>query len=332
MRGNRAKVSVIIPTYNRLAQLRQVLNGLENQTCSRDDFEVLVVSDGSSDGTDEYLRTFHYAHRLRTLFQTNQGVASARNHGVAQAEADIILFIDDDVVPVPGLIEEHLCFHREYGERAVVIGPMLAPPGFKMSPWVRWEVETLAEQYRDMVAGKWQPTARQFYTGNTSLARLQLLESGGFDPSFRRAEDVELAYRLADLGARFLFNPQAIGYHYAERSFQAWIAVPYTYGRNDVIFSLQKGQAWLLEQVFDEFYSRHRLIQGLIKGCLDRPQLGSAVCSGLRWAIETGDRLNISVLANLACSGIFNLRYYQGIADQLEGRDRFFAHLKKRVR
>ena len=68
---------------------------------------------------------------------------------------------------------------------------------------------------------------------NTSLGSHHIL--GGFDASFRRAEDVELAYRLAKQGLRFLFNPKAIGYHVAERSFNSWIAIPYAYGRNYVI-------------------------------------------------------------------------------------------------
>ena len=73
----------------------------------------------------------------------------------------------------------------------VVIGPMLNPLNYKMSPWVRWEQDQLAKQYHAMNMGSWEPTARQFYTGNTSLERTWLIDSGGFDPSFRHAEDVE---------------------------------------------------------------------------------------------------------------------------------------------
>ena len=84
------------------------------------------------------------------------------------------------------------------GQTTVVMGPMLTPNDFAMPAWVAWEQAMLMKQYDDMNAGNWQPTARQFYTGNTSLARQHLIQTGGFDTSFRRGEDVELAYRLAD--------------------------------------------------------------------------------------------------------------------------------------
>ena len=89
----------------------------------------------------------------------------------------------------------------------------------------------LAEQYSQVSAGRMQMTARNFFTGNTSLARRHLIASGGFDPTFQRAEDVELRYRLNLLGLQFLFNSDAIGYHYAERRFSSWLRPPICMGR-----------------------------------------------------------------------------------------------------
>ena len=101
-------ISVVLPTYNRLNQLKLVLAGLEKQTYPLDEFEVVVVSDGSTDGTHEYLETMQTPLQLRSIQQQNGGVATARNNGFSQAASDLILFIDDDVVPAPMLIEEHL--------------------------------------------------------------------------------------------------------------------------------------------------------------------------------------------------------------------------------
>lgn len=321
------KLSIVIPTYNRLRQLERVLLGLENQTCPGDEFEVLVVSDGSNDGTEFYLQAAKPSFHLRTFNQPNQGAAAARNLGIAQAAGDIVLFIDDDVFPVPALIEEHLRFHALYGDCAVVIGPMLAPPDFKLSPWVRWEADRLAEQYQDMVTRRWAPTPRQFYTGNSSIARHHLIESGGFDPYFRRAEDVELAYRLAARGLKFFFNPHAAGYHYAERSFAAWLATPYAYGRNDVIFTRQGGQTWLLPTLFKEYQQRHILIRLLVSACLSRPVLSKAVMTAGKRIALLGEKLHQVLISSHVCSGMFNLRYYEGIADQLGGRRAFFGEM-----
>jgi GT2 family glycosyltransferase len=322
------KISIIIPSYNRLEQLKKVLQGLEKQSCPCDEFEVLVISDGSTDGTDEFLQAGTPCLQLRAFFQPNQGVAAARNLGIDQATGEIILFLDDDVFPLPGLIEEHLRFHDLHGDRAVVIGPMLAPPDYEPSPWVRWETEKLVEQYDAMTTGKWAPTARQFYTGNTSLARRHLVEIGGFNPTFRRAEDVELAYRLAQRGLKFFFNPRAAGYHYAARSFSSWLAIPYAYGRNTIVFSRQAGQDWLVATLFKEYQYRHPLIQMLTRLCLDRPGITAVVTTALAHAIRGGHRLKMKSLPKLACGALFNLRFYQGVADELEGRKAFFHGLE----
>jgi GT2 family glycosyltransferase len=217
------------------------------------------------------------------------------------------------------------------GDEVVVIGPMLTPPNFSLSPWVEWMQNRLSNQYEAMENGLWEPTARQFYTGNASIARHHLIDNGGFDPTFFRAEDVELAFRLADRGLRFIFNPKAVGFHCETRSFSSWIDIPYAYGRNDVIFSLQKGQPWLLETVFNEFHERPLLIRGLIHLCLDRPQLSKAVCALAKRMANTGQQFQLSTISHLGCSCIFNLRHYQGVADELGGREKFFSGLAKNL-
>ena len=324
------ELSVVLPTYNRCHQLRRVIEALEKQTLPADRFQVVVISDGSADGTDEYLTAVTTPFELVPILQENQGVAVARNNGIARARADLILFVDDDVVPAPELMQEHLKELRRDDE-VVVLGPMLPPPDVKLAPWVRWEERMLEKQYRDMDAGRWEPTARQFYTGNTSLARRHILAAGGFDATFHRAEDVDLAYRLADMGLHFVFNPRAVGYHYAQRSYQSWLQIPYAYGRYDVIMTQQKGQNWLLPTVMQEFHGRHALIRRLAQLCLDRPRLSKAVTSLLKTFALAGDRLGVEALPRYAFSGIFNLLHYQGIADELGGAAEFWLQIAKAV-
>ncbi len=325
------KVSVVIPTYNRLHRLKQVLDAFAQQTFAHTDFEILVISDGSSDGTHEYLAQLTTPYRLNWRTQANQGPAVARNTGIAQAQGEYILFVDDDVVPTATLIAEHMHIHNLHGDKAVVLGPMLTPQDFAMSPWVRWEQAMLVKQYQSMLKGRWQPTARQFYTGNTSLLRQHLLTAGGFDPMFRRAEDVELAYRLSDRGLHFVFNPNAVGYHYAERSFRSWIETPYTYGRNEVIFARDKKQNWLLAAVFEEFQMRNPLIRVLVRLCLDRRAISMQMVSLLKMLGQQGDRFGLERMVEMTHSGMFNLRYYQGIADELGGRIQFFGQVQQNV-
>jgi len=121
-------VSVVIPTYNRLARLQQVLAALSTQTYDHRHFEVVVVSDGSNDGTADYLAATTSSFDLVSTSQTNAGPAAARNRGVELARGSLVLFLDDDVMAAPGLIAEHVRTHECHTDEAVVIGPMLTPP------------------------------------------------------------------------------------------------------------------------------------------------------------------------------------------------------------
>lgn len=325
-------VSVILPTFNRLNQLQQVLDGLERQDFPYSDFEVIVVSDGSTDGTDGYLLKLDTPLNLTPLSQKNSGPAAARNTGLAQAAGDIILFLDDDVVPMPLWLREHVDTHEKHGNNVVVLGPMLSPPDYQLAPWVEWEQAMLEKQYADMEAGEWLPTARQFYTGNASLRHCHLQAVGEFDTSFQRAEDVELAYRLAARGLNFVFNSNAIGYHYADRSFGSWLRTPYLYGRNDVIFTRDKGQSWLLPTIMKEFHTRHPIIRLVVKLCLSLKLPSAVIILLLRQLAKFGQRFDLKLLQRIAYSGIYNLVNYQGITDELGSRRRFFQLVNEAAR
>jgi GT2 family glycosyltransferase len=321
-------LTVILPTYNRLDQLKLVIAGLEKQTYPLDKFEVVVVSDGSTDGTHEYLQNVQTPLQLSFIQQQNSGAAAARNTGIAQAQSELILFIDDDVVPAPNLIDEHLRIHEKSNEKIVVIGPMLNPPDYEMHPWVLWEQEMLYKQYEAMQNGEYKPTARQFYTGNTSLTLACLEESGGFDARFKRAEDVELAYRLHDQGVKFVFAHKAIGYHYADRSFDSWFTIPYAYGRNDVIFFREKGQSWLLSFIAWSFLWRNKFMIFMIWLLLDRTHLSRFVIKVFRILANIGQRIRVPKLSKVAYSFMFNFEYYQGVSDELGGRSLFFEKVR----
>lgn len=316
-------ISVVIPTYNRRERLERVLQSLAKQDID-EPFEVIVASDGSTDGTDEYLVGGGIPLAVVALAQANSGPAAARNLGVDRAQGDLVVFIDDDVVAHPGLLRAHRDAHRRLGDRLVVIGPMLDPPDHAMSPWVSWEQEMLAKQYTAMDRGEYTATARQFYTGNASLLRRHLREVGGFDPAFRRAEDVELAFRLDDLGLEFHYEPDAIGLHYAERSYDAWRQTAYDYGRNDIVFARDLGRAWLFAFIRDSYRWRHPVGRQLIMRSVGSDSVG-------RRAIRTLERLQTSRRATparrrYALSAIYGIEYHRGIADEL-GSVAAFRHL-----
>jgi glycosyltransferase involved in cell wall biosynthesis len=316
-------VSVVIPTYNRASRLQRVLAALSTQTYDPSSFEVVVVSDGSSDGTDEYLAGAATPFDLVVASQPNAGPAAARNRGVQLARAPLVLFVDDDVMATAELIDEHVATHaREPGD-TVVIGPMLTPPDFQLSAWIEWEQTMLYKQYDSLARGIYAPTYRQFYTGNASVPRSSILAVGGFDVRYRRAEDVELAYRLSEAGARFVFNDRAIGYHYAERSFRSWLQNAREYGKNDVIFAEEHGRSQRLESAREEFLSRHRLVRAMTVTCVMRPWLLPVADWLLRSMAAVGGGLAAKKVVRFALSGLYNLSYYSAMADAMGGARAF---------
>jgi GT2 family glycosyltransferase len=321
-------VSVVIPTYNRLERLRGVLEALSSQTAATNGFEVVVVSDGATDGTDEFVSAVEMPYELVFVSQPNRGPAAARNRAVALASSQLLVFLDDDVIPTPELIEQHLVTHAQDPGALVVVGPMLDPPGYRRSPLVRWEQAMLYKQYDAMRRGDYPATYRQFYTGNASVSRERLLDAGGFDERFRRAEDVELAYRLHVNGAKFVFNERAVGHHYAERSFASWIRTAHDYGRNDIVFTREHGCRDRLFAAQWEFHGRHVLTRFLTGTCIGRPRLESSLRWPARGIVAVAERLGLEGLTKFVLSGLYNTSYYCGMAEEL-GSAQAFRNLMK---
>jgi GT2 family glycosyltransferase len=311
-------VSVVTPTFDRRASLERLLGSLARQLFPADDFEVIVVDDGSSDGTVDHLRRARYPFALKFAQQPHRGPASARNLGVAQATGRLVLFLDDDVIAPPALVAQHVKAHAASPD-SVVIGPMSPPEGWRRPSWIRWEEAKLRRQYDAMVAGVYRCTPRQLFTANASLPRDRFLASGGFDPAFIRAEDVELGYRLRDLGMRFVFEPAAEVIHFASRSFASWCRTPYQYGRNDVVMESRKGHE-SLSAARHEFGSRHPLTRLLARICVGRPPLAAGARGALGAIARASGWLGLEGASALALSALFNLLYWQGVCDELGGR------------
>lgn len=317
-------ISVIIPTYNRLERLRRVLASLGKQDLNLSDFEVIVISDGSTDGTDAFLEDTAFPFCLRFASQANAGPAAARNRGVSMARGNLLIFIDDDVVAHPDLIAQHRAAHERGPDRLVVVGPMLTPPDHRSSPFVRWEQAMLYKQYDAMNRGIYQATYRQFYTGNASVSREFFQVVGGFDDRYRRAEDVELAHRMDRNGANFAFNRFAIGHHYAERTFGAWIDIAREYGRNEVRFDRAAGDVVNLYRVREEFFQRNNVLQRFARAFVGNRRLESFLRRSTRIMAVTLGRFRLERLCRLVLSGIYNVTFYAGLADELGSAAQFW--------
>jgi glycosyltransferase involved in cell wall biosynthesis len=307
-----ATLSVVIPTRNRLRSLLRVLDALDAQDYPRDLVEVVIVVDGDPVTVEGLSGRDH----VRVLEQAHGGPAAARNLGIEHARGDLVLFIDDDVVPAEWCVRRHAEAHATRPD-LVVIGPLLpAGRGVPASPWVRWEARTLQRQYADMEAGRWRAGPRQFYTGNASVRREHLVSAGGFDPSLRRAEDVELGLRLRDLGLRFEYHGGATAHHEAARPYRAWVHAAREYGRVDATMALGFGRREVLGWVASEFHERHPLTRIAVRAALRHRRLSSP----LPWLAvplaHTALRCGLGRVSDRLCGGVFNVLYWQGVRDR----------------
>jgi peptidoglycan/xylan/chitin deacetylase (PgdA/CDA1 family)/glycosyltransferase involved in cell wall biosynthesis len=214
------RLSVVVATYNRKTVLERTLPTLFAQAFPPNDLEIIVVVDGSNDGTVDYLRSLHPVSRFSIVEQSNRGLAAARNSGLRVATGDWILFLDDDLLCEPGVFRAHL--DAQCGSatsKALVFGPVL--------PFVtgkRQFASDLAETYysrfyQNAACEGLSLAAIGRVPPNSSLSRPLLLEMGGFDEQFFRAhEDIELAYRLKPAQVQLCYAPAAITHHLYDKS------------------------------------------------------------------------------------------------------------------
>src|ERR1700723_333860 len=196
--------SIVIPTFNGGSRIGNCLDSLVKQMTDRD-VEILVVDDGSTDNTADVVRGYS---SVRLISQANAGPATARNHGAMEAQGAILLFTDDDCVPMPDWLE-------------AMLGPFNDPEVVGAKGVYRTHQKSLAarfvqieyeDKYRLMAS---LPSIDFIDTYSAGFRRERFLEMAGYDTSFpvACAEDIELSYRMSTRGWKMRFAPNAIVYH-----------------------------------------------------------------------------------------------------------------------
>lgn len=193
-------LSVVICTHNRKELLKGTLESLNNQTLPHSAYEIIVVDDGSTDGTEDLVKSLSFDYKLRYIKNEWGGRSAARNTGINATEGEICVFVDDDILAKEDFLENHAKIHKQY-PNSIVRGPIVLITEYKIPDY------------------KVKPSdfsGALFCTCNASAPVGALKDLGGFDESFKEYgyEDNDMGWRLYSYGLKRRFNMNAVVYHY----------------------------------------------------------------------------------------------------------------------
>ena len=203
-------LSVVIPTYNRRAILEKCLEALENQVLNLliEDYEIVVVDDGSTDGTTDWLKIKknEFPH-VRLIEQEHGGPAKGRNLGVHAARGNVIVFIDSDLIVTEYFLACHArklskSWDLRGNKLCFTYGSVINTNNFDNPTSEPHKLQDLSWAY--------------FATGNVAIDKNILEKSGLFDVAFQLYgwEDLELGERLRMMNVKLIKCPSAVGYHW----------------------------------------------------------------------------------------------------------------------
>ena len=229
------RISVIVPTYERRDLVVAHVAALDRQELAPS--EVIVVVDGSTDGTGAALRALRTSFPLQVVEQANRGAGEARNAGAAAATGDLLVFLDDDMEAHPGMLAAHARSHRRGAD--LVLGDLPIHPDSPrtlltagVAGWAR------ARRDRLTAAGA-EVGLPDLLTGQMSISNAAFDALGRFDGGLTRdglfgGEDIDLGYRVLKAGLRVVFDPEAISHQYYDVDPGTYLRRSFEAGRAEV--------------------------------------------------------------------------------------------------
>jgi len=198
--------SVIVPTFERHAQLSSCLQALCNLRYPSDRFEVVVVDDGSADSVEPVVQGLSHLMNLKLFFQTNAGPAAARNLGAQHARGEFLAFTDDDCAPDPDWLRALAAGFSRNPDQIVggrTVNALSYNPYSQTSQLI---IDVVYDHFNSK-------GARFFACNNFAVAANRFRELGGFNAGFITAEDRELCDRWLAQGFSMTYAPNALVYH-----------------------------------------------------------------------------------------------------------------------
>lgn len=311
--------SVVIPTHNRVGDLRRTIEALVRQARDPQHYEIVVAANACTDETVDYLRGLTTPCTLRVVDLPGPGAAGARNAGAAAARGAILIFLDDDVTVGPEFVGAHLEAHGldECSEANSL--PLRAAVGYLPAA-----LQPEADFFAIALRGWWEamfdrmriPGHRFGYTdlltGNLSIPREHFTRLGGFDERYRCHEDYEFGYRLIEAGAAFLLVEGAWGLHTDRTRLERACARKREEGRADVQLAVQHPVLRSGLLMARRRSRKQRLIRAL---AFRAPRIGDRLATASSWLLPILEGVRARATWQRVLYGIFGYWYERGLAD-----------------
>lgn len=217
------RLSVVISTFEREAVLTRVLDLLGEQTTGPDAFEVVVaVNAAQADLAGVERAAAGRPFATRVVQGETVGVSASRNRGWREASESVVLFLGDDMLPAPDLVERHLAHHTARPEPKIgALGHVRWADELPRTAFMDWLYAGMQFDFRSIRGD--QAAWWHFYACNASVKRELLERVGGYDETFQWGyEDLDLGLRLASLGFQLVYTPEAEVEHLHPPTLEAW--------------------------------------------------------------------------------------------------------------
>ncbi len=221
-----AQISVVLSTLGNYGVLRRVLDGYERQDASAGSFELLVVADRKEPDIGAVADAIaNRPYPVELLQGELPGLSANRNAGWTAARAPVVLFTDNDTIPVARLVSEHLEWHERHPQPEVAVSGLVRwAKGLKVTPFMKWLDYGVQFDFHSIKGS--EASWAHLYGANSSIKRAFLEEVGGYDevrlPYLY--EDLDWGYRAREHGLRVLLNRRAIVDHWRPMTLEVWQA------------------------------------------------------------------------------------------------------------